>query len=63
MQRLGVPEHVIDRCQNHVLGGSKVRRAYLHHPYAEEKKAAWNQLGSHLAALLPSLAAGVPQPT
>jgi integrase len=31
MQRLGVSLDIIDRCQNHVLPGSKVRRHYLHH--------------------------------
>ncbi len=29
MQRLKVPLDIIDRCQNHVLEGSKVRRSYL----------------------------------
>ncbi len=38
MQGLGVSLDVIDRCQNHVLAGSRVRRHYLHHDYAEEKK-------------------------
>jgi hypothetical protein len=37
MQALGVNLDVIDRCQNHVLAGSRVRRHYLHHDYAEEK--------------------------
>jgi integrase len=37
MQALGVSLDVIDRCQNHVLAGSRVRRHYLHHDYAEEK--------------------------
>jgi integrase len=43
---------VIDRCQNHVLAGSKVRRHYLHHEYAEEKREAWEKLGDRLAAIL-----------
>jgi len=38
MQELGVTFEIIDRCQNHLLGGSKVRRHYLHHDYAKEKK-------------------------
>jgi hypothetical protein len=45
MQALGVSPDVIDRCQNHVLAGSRVRRHYLHHDYAEEKTRAWNLLG------------------
>lgn len=52
MQALGVSLEVIDRCQNHVLAGSKVRRHYLHHDYATEKAAAWRLLGSNLAAIL-----------
>lgn len=52
MQRLGVPLEMIDRCQNHVLPGSKVRRHYLHHDYADEKCAAWATLGEHLTKLL-----------
>ena len=51
MQSLGVPLDIIDRCQNHVLGGSKVRRSYMHHDYAAEKRQAWFQLGEHLAHL------------
>ena len=43
-----------DRCQNHVLAGSRVRRHYLHHDYAEEKKSAWNLLGDRLSAVLSS---------
>lgn len=52
MQRLGVTMEVIDRCQNHVLGGSKVRRHYLHHDYANEKQEAWRRLGEHLFKLM-----------
>jgi integrase len=37
MQALGISPDVIDRCQNHVLAGSRVRRHYLTHEYAEEK--------------------------
>jgi integrase len=57
MQRLGVQDHIIDRCQNHALGGSKVRRAYLHHPYDDEKRSAWEALGAHLDALLRPIVA------
>ncbi|MBA5604263.1 tyrosine-type recombinase/integrase [Duganella sp. FT3S] len=52
MQALGVSLEVIDRCQNHVLPGSKVRRHYLHHDYAIEKRDAWNLLGSRISDIL-----------
>jgi len=52
MQALGVPLDTIDRCQNHVLSGSKVRRHYLHHDYADEKREAWRVLGAKLSELL-----------
>jgi len=48
MQELGVTLEIIDRCQNHLLGGSKVRRHYLHHDYAKEKTEAWRILGERL---------------
>ncbi|KRB02751.1 integrase [Pseudomonas sp. Root68] len=51
MQELGVPLDIIDRCQNHLLGGSKVRRHYLHYDYAKEKNEAWNILGQHLETI------------
>ena len=54
MQALWVSLDVIDRCQNHVLAGSRVRRHYLHHDYAEEKKRAWDLLGDRLSAMLSS---------
>lgn len=52
MQALRVSPDVIDRCQNHVLPGSKVRRHYLHHDYAEEKREAWRLLGERIDAIL-----------
>lgn len=52
MQALGVLPHVIDRCQNHVMEGSKVRRSYLHHEYRDEKRLAWSLLGQQLSTLL-----------
>jgi integrase len=52
MQALGVSLDVIDRCQNHVMPGSKVRRHYMHHDYAEEKRAAWRELGLRVDAIL-----------
>lgn len=56
MQELGVTLEIIDRCQNHLLGGSKVRRHYLHHDYAKEKTEAWRQLGDRLAKILANSA-------
>jgi integrase len=52
MQSLGVSLDTIDRCQNHVLSGSKVRRHYLHHDYADEKREAWHLLGVRLSEIL-----------
>lgn len=52
MQELGVTLEIIDRCQNHLLGGSKVRRHYLHHDYAKEKTEAWSLLGEHIETIL-----------
>lgn len=52
MQALGVMPDVIDRCQNHVLAGSRVRRHYLKHDYADETKQAWANLGAAIEAAL-----------
>ncbi|RYZ92192.1 MAG: integrase, partial [Proteobacteria bacterium] len=52
MQGLGVTLDIIDRCQNHVLLGSKVRRHYLHHDYSNEKREAWRLLGNRLGQIL-----------
>jgi SRSO17 transposase len=52
MQQLGVSLDLIDRCQNHVLAGGRVRRAYLHHDYASEKLEAWTKLGDRIDDLL-----------
>lgn len=52
MQSLGVSLDVIDRCQNHIIAGSKVRRHYLHYDYAKEKKEAWNKLGQKIELIL-----------
>ena len=57
MQALGVAPEVIDRCQNHVLKGSRVRRHYLTHPYDTEKREAWNRLGTAIEEIL-----GAPSP-
>lgn len=58
MQELGVTLEIIDRCQNHLLGGSKVRRHYLHYDYAKEKNAAWCLLGERLEHILQTPAIG-----
>lgn len=52
MQELGLTLEIIDRCQNHLMGGSKVRRHYLHHDYAKEKTEAWRLLGEKLESIL-----------
>ncbi len=52
MQKLGISLDVIDRCQNHILAGSKVRRAYMHHDYRDETRIAWHRLSDHLDAIL-----------
>ena len=52
MQELKITLDVIDRCQNHVLAGSKVRRHYLHYEYAAEKQDAWIKLGDRIQAIL-----------
>jgi hypothetical protein len=58
MQALGIAPEVIDRCQNHVLAGSRVRRHYMIHEYDKEKCEAWERLGTALAQILaPSTAA------
>lgn len=52
MQQLGVPLDIIDRCQNHVMPGSRVRRHYMHYDYKTEKTEAWNKLGDRIDAIL-----------
>lgn len=52
MQALRINPDVIDRCQNHVMKGSRVRRHYLHHDYADEKREAWRVLGAKLEEVL-----------
>lgn len=60
MQALGVTPEVVDRCQNHVLKGSRVRRHYLTHPYNAEKRQAWERLGAAITAILEAHPAGHP---
>lgn len=52
MQAEGISLDIIDRCQNHVIAGSKIRRHYLHHSYENEKRDAWEQLGRRLDKVL-----------
>ena len=52
MQALGISPDVIDRCQNHFLAGSRVRRHYLHHEYEDQKRAAWHLLGAEIEKIL-----------
>jgi hypothetical protein len=66
MQAMGIALDTIDRCQNHKLPGSKVRRHYLHHEYADEKRDAWRRLGERLDAILndralPNPSCSIPQ--
>jgi integrase len=50
MQALGIPNDVINKCQNHVFAGmSKVDRHYLLHAFKNEKKSAWVELGAKLS--------------
>ncbi|MBE2241666.1 MAG: tyrosine-type recombinase/integrase [Burkholderiaceae bacterium] len=51
LQALGIAPEVIDRCQNHVLAGSRVRRHYLTHAYDQEKRQAWARLGKALETI------------
>lgn len=52
IQAMGISLDIIDRCQNHALSGSKVGRSYMHHDYADEKRAAWAALGENLEGLI-----------
>lgn len=52
MQAPGISLELIDRCQNHVLPGSKVRRHYMLLSYADAKGAAWAALRKKLAIIL-----------
>lgn len=50
LQQLGASLHLIGRCQNLVMAGSRLRRDYLHHDYVAEK--AWVRLGERIVGLL-----------
>lgn len=60
MQGMGISLDVIDRCQNHVLAGGRVRRVYLRHDYEDEKREAWEKLGNRIDAILAGGAEIVP---
>ncbi len=52
MQKMGISLDIIDRCQNHIIRGSKVRRHYMKYDYAEEKQEAWERLGAQIEEIL-----------
>jgi integrase len=52
MQELKIPLDTIDRCLNHAMSGPKVRAAYFHHDYADEKRDAWAAVGARLDEIL-----------
>lgn len=54
MQRLGIDLNTIDRCQNHSLTGSPIRRHYMLYEYFEEKTVAWTKLCEELEKILLS---------
>ena len=56
MQALGLSPEVIDRCPNHVLKGSRVRRHHLQREHADEKRAVWRLLGEETEKFLGSAA-------
>jgi integrase len=56
MQQLRIQPDIIDRCQNHYVGGGLVRRAYQQHDYTEEMREAWEILGKRLDRLMQEFA-------
>jgi integrase len=52
MQSLGIGLDIIDRCQNHIIKGSRVRRHYLQYDYSAEKKEAWKKWGERIEKIL-----------
>lgn len=51
----GIDINIVDRCQNHVSAGPKVRRHYLKYEYKDEKQQAWAKLGKRLEEILTPL--------
>jgi integrase len=60
MQALGIPDDIIDRCLNHRLPGSKVRRHYLHHEFEDQMRNAWRVWGDHLERVTRAGSAACP---
>ena len=54
MQSLGVLPDIIDRCQNHILIGNKIRKHYQFYLYKEEMREAWKKLGNKISLVLPN---------
>jgi integrase len=52
MQELKISLDVIDRCQNHKLKGSKIRKHYFFYEYADEKRDAWYKLGAKITEII-----------
>jgi integrase len=52
VQPLRVLPDVIDRYQNHIMAGGRIRKHYLHYDYAAEKREAWAVLGAELTRIL-----------
>ena len=58
MTALGVLPDIADKCLNH-KEQNRIRRTYLRHSYAEEKREAWRLLGERLELLTRTDAANV----
>ncbi len=54
-QSLGVPDHVRERCLNHLVG-SMLGRVYGRFDFAAEKRDAWTRLGERLERMLGACA-------
>lgn len=52
MQELSIDINILDRCQNHVLAGSKVRKLHLKYEYKDAKLQARANLGKKLEGFL-----------
>jgi integrase len=52
MQSLGVLPDIIDRCQNHILPGNKIRKHYQQYIYSKETREAWIKLGTALSKII-----------
>ncbi len=53
MQKLGIPNHIVDLCQNHsILTGTQ--KHYLLYRYNDDKRDAWQRLGQKLEQIINS---------